>query len=937
MDTTTIPAMTRTARVIMMVALALAAVLVLLMPLAPVARADTISGDTASAPDPCATSDWADYYLPVLRWQEGTSQITMRDDSHFLDKVKTLFNSMYTTSSYMLSGTMWNWTGSLTETAVKFCPMQKMGGVVDNAAWKMGQAIIGTGQGGQVTIVAILAIILFAGLLINKIRASARGSQGMAKPIIGFVITVAVLSIVTTQAGKSTGAGMQVGDDGPFHPAVMSPGWLVTSVDGAVDKIAAVPVSGFQSTVEQVSTGRSPLDTGGPLSCDTYVQQLKKKYQNAWGDEQSSMTPWATSYVWQSSTLQAWKQAQFWGSAYSEVAWCRYLDSFADYPLPLDRPTNVMGLPSDQVDPGAFAWQSFNSDDWDRRASFMVLWTNCQLADGYDTNTWWNGPFTWRDGGSPGHGLNPSGAPEDATATCKSFFTSADFDYKKFVPPKDSKIDTQTAGYDDAGDFLRSLDHGGTLWKDFGTGLLAALSSLACLIVFGLIVAGGLALCKIMFLFMAFMLVLDVVVGLVKQKGTEAIMAWLYKLVGIVVYMLMVGVMLSLVSLMSNVLIALAARFAGGPGGFASILVSGIAPLLGLWMIIQVFKRAGLPNPISLKGVAAYGKAVGSLGSMANPNSSDMGEGLMNRVGSTAKRGGSKITRAAVGATVGTVAGKMAGGSKKKDDKDDKDGAPARTGGKGLKDAAKPGAKPGTKPDGGSSPDSTKKDGSTTADIPDRDGDDQDDVKPDENAKDSTKALDKDGKAVDAKSPVVDWTSVKSPEAKQFRLDEKAKRDQAKDAQRAKDQARWTAFRQASSRQRMSMMWNQTAEAAQRRVASMNGRQIASGVAKVAATVGTGALFFTPLAPVAAIATAGVAAKGAFNAAQFGVGRGWDALKQLKERQSAQIAAWDQEVARRQNLAVQAQQKALDQAQQEAQQQAQQAPVIPVNAPPIDE
>ena len=576
-------------------------------------------------PDSCHVSSSVETYLPALRWQEGASGLTQRPQGGLSGVWDSLWNSSGTDASLMWSSTVWGWNVNLAESAVRFCPLQLSGGLIDRAASTL----------GSVVLTSTIILIVAAAVVVAAVAKRARASGGRAGPIIGFVVSLALLTVMVAQAGHSTGAGATPGDTSAYKPAPLSAGWAVTTVEKTVTQVVGVPVSALQNGVESVTA--SPESSTQPWSCDAYVATLKTRYNDSWTSNgaaaSEASTPWALSYIWQSTALTSWRATQFQGSAYGDQVWCRYLDSFTHFSTSGPTPAVIMG-----GTPGAFAFQSFNRDDYNRRSAFLVLWANCAPAD--PVHPHFTGPFHWTD-----PGLNPTGAPSDATATCTSFFTDPAWTgWDKYTPPKPSKIADQAAGHQDAEDFLRAIIHENSFMGDYGSAMLVMLVALVCLGAFGML-SGALFVCKLWMLFMAIMLIVEILVGMVKNEPVAALRRWLFRLVGVSVYVAFAALVFSMVALFSTVVISLSGLIPGATG--LPVILSGASPVLAVWMITKLFKRMGLPTPFSLDGARTYARAAESIGGTVDPRSTAMGAGLMDRVGRRAQSGGHRITRAA--------------------------------------------------------------------------------------------------------------------------------------------------------------------------------------------------------------------------------------------------------------------------------------------------
>lgn len=131
-----------------------------------------------------------------------------------------------------LGNFMWTSTTGMVEPAVNVCILDRVGGIVDAAAHKIGSSIMSSG--------IVAAFVAFS--LIVYILPIARGAGGSrnTSQLFQKVLIVALFGLMLVGAQASTGG---TGDANDYELGFGSPGWFVTTIDDIVSASANTIVS----------------------------------------------------------------------------------------------------------------------------------------------------------------------------------------------------------------------------------------------------------------------------------------------------------------------------------------------------------------------------------------------------------------------------------------------------------------------------------------------------------------------------------------------------------------------------------------------------------------------------------------------------------------------------------------------------------------------
>jgi hypothetical protein len=566
-------------------------------------------------------------YLPVLRWEEGAGQILNNPNGKLFD-----MSSLISGSNMMLSSSSGTWATltQMTEWVGVFCPAEKVGGAIDRAAATIGQMIV-------TTPIAVLAILFVVALALMGKRGGGWKALGQTLVALALIITM------SGAAALSSGGGAGGDPDAPYTPGVMSPGWVATVGQKAVSWLTSVPAASIQRGLESAIPITSADPMSNKLGCAWYVNQLGERFRDRWtmtgvDPGLESAVPWSLSQLWLRSAAQTWKDGQFGGTDLADLAWCHLLDTHntGSYTHAASTPQAVIGGPGAAGLQGA-AWDTYTS--FDDQAAQVSLWAGCAEVHGRsvdaDDNPF-NGPFDgdWPDG-LWSYVKEKARAELDSPAdACPSFFDSSikgedsthTEDFWGTLTNKDVAMGSHAT---DAAQFAHAI-YGESNRSFFGA-VLSMVGAFLSLLAFGLM-ALGVGAGKLLILGCTLLVFIEILVGVVKLDPFGAVLRWVKTLLGMMAFVTLSGLVFSLTNLFSSVVVMLAT----GIGSSAQTLLAGLAPVAGVAMVVFMFKKLGLPNPLSITGALAYGKAAssvpgamrGGMGSLSRLASAGMGLAL---------------------------------------------------------------------------------------------------------------------------------------------------------------------------------------------------------------------------------------------------------------------------------------------------------------------
>ncbi len=605
------------------------------------------NGGGATVTDPGLGSQ----QLPVSRWASGVDQFHSRTAT--LDVVGAMNKgSRLSTMSFLFSAgtSMWTLSAQISEMAYRFNVLDRAGAGLDKAAAGIGHAILSSPIPVMAVGVAVLIIFWRAGRYgLNS------GSWGL---LLRKAVIIAIMAIMVGGANASTG-----NQNGGYQPGFGSPGWFVTKVDKAATMIAELPAKALSwqgiGGAEKIGEQDTQPEFNTVSSCRNYVAAMKnnyqEKYRGAIEATPGASVPILVSSMWEQSGLQTWITAQFGNNPHARYMYCRYLEAKSGIPYRRFDPVKTsdsqlaltLGEASTQESyndrklfaSNAPAWRplgdNVHTDRW------IIAWAACRnerVAKAPVTDLWNADDKAWAttDFTRPLMKNDASNPAQD----CRKFFTSADEeDYNGFDrDPDPGKVQAQISkqGENDqakewARDFILTT-HGDWAVVGVAAGFVYVLSSIAIIVVFGVM-----ALAVIFGKVAALLVILGVMVMMVVDlfsSGPSKTLGLLKTYFGVSLFVVGSQLLVAIVATITQILVTLGAySIPGGPWGTMQLLWVGLSPLAAVMLVHFLFKRAGLPSPMSLNGAMGWGQAIGR-------SAGFMGGGLLDR---TAHRGASGL------------------------------------------------------------------------------------------------------------------------------------------------------------------------------------------------------------------------------------------------------------------------------------------------------
>lgn len=636
-------------------------------------------------------------YLPLDRWVSDTNKFHNRYGSNPLSSIAEKVSMQGVTSiMFSIGNAVWGMTSGITNFSIEFCLLDRMGGLADNAAATIGNAILGN------ALIGVIVVAILVGLLV---RAYKTGENPM-KALISKAVIVGVMAMMMIGATNSTGGGSPSNPDGPFVPGFGGPGWVAMNINQTVQNISAGPSAAMLGTTGQptpLTIGKDSLESGEKstdwMSCDAYVTGLRTAYTSRIGDGSGAMdlsgsTPMILSSMWEQTGLRSWRYAQFGqssvadGKSLDDKVWCRMLEMNAGIPGMLD-------INSERTDNGLDGTQRGiartvpNWQDWSSRNDYaknrwmssavntsndeqmdrsMIAWLACDPAENFEHKGGEAGSMNedWviRAEFRKGEGGNDSVGDKELTADkCVQWWSAVNDPMNN--PGLDwgngsGEVAERMPNNPATASFLNAL-HGQNVGGAVVSGMAYIVSALCILFVFG-----GLSI-AVIFSKLGMVIILVIVPFLFvaellpfgNKQGSKLMDAVKYFL-GMSFFAAMSGLVMSLMVVITKLLIDGGVSLTSSGAEIIGLLWSGAAPLLSAILVSMIFKKIfKAPGMFKPSSAAKWAGAAGAIGGGAVGGV--VGGGMMK---SAMSQGSRRLTDAAM-SKVGLGAGKGKGDPKK--------------------------------------------------------------------------------------------------------------------------------------------------------------------------------------------------------------------------------------------------------------------------------
>ncbi|QOT19231.1 hypothetical protein [Paenarthrobacter sp. YJN-5] len=595
--------------------------------------------------------------LPVNRWADSTSNLHSRLDNTMFSDTATLLQRHALVSSGMSTGNfMWSLGTGLSSFAINFCMLDSMGGAADKVGATIGDAVLGSGLLAGIVVISV-GILLF--------QARRRGGAAW-KTIVAKGAIVGLLALMVGGSMASTGGGKD-GSAAPYKPGLMSPGWIVTTLNKTVSSLASAPAS----ALAMPTTATGMYDTSNPLGCNNYVQSLKAGYQATYGtgaDKLSSGVPMIMSTLWEGTGLKTWRTAQFGTSGLDDNTYCHLLDWNSGVPVMGNEAVDANSAGASSVrgtmarfwgDNGykvtnyfSQAWQPTDTVSRDRS---MIGWSTCRLngmgANPSDANS-------WSIQANFASGDNEQKVSKD---DCRNWYMEGgDVPGAMNWPSSDADVQKRIPSDLQLRDYILTL-HGNYNFQGMTSVFAYNLSALAMLGVFGAI-AISIIVAKVAMVIMIITAFFLVIMCLLPSAGTDKLSGFVKMLLGMNIFVFGIQMIFALVAVLSKMLQDMGATFLGGDGSLVATFWTGLSPLMAVFLLHMMFTKVmKVPSPFKLSAGLAWGASTAAVGGAAAVGIGSLLDGQARRHGARAMnaakrasgRGMNSVMSAASGGRLG--------------------------------------------------------------------------------------------------------------------------------------------------------------------------------------------------------------------------------------------------------------------------------------------
>lgn len=661
-------------------------------------------GNNDPHPTMCGTGSFDSNYLPLSRWTAGTETFHTRVSGGPMGLPSTTVIQRNIQSGMIQTGNFfYNLSSQMSVWSTKFCPLQKVGGVVDQATGQLGKAILKSYIG------VLALVIILAGAAWSFMRSN--DHTVWWRKVIPKAIIIGFLALVVVGSTQSKGGGIN-GDTSDYRPGPGSAGWFAVTINNLVTEIGTVPAQAMGG--KAMTASLNAPDANDPLNCGNYIQSLQDQYTTSAGGltdsngdvlismDGAALPPMAVSNMWQISGLNAWNIAQF-GShnsdGYRRVS-CWTLERNSSMPVgkgnfkssdnqnaveqsqatTVDVLAHEWGLDADTVNDkiklDAPAWHGLDNENMDRA---MVAYAVCspQGKTMGDKVKNFNNPKGW--GAYTKYTkdfVQKEKFRTDAALSlgCYSFYNKAGDDVPDMFDwgdGDDNLKDSDIQPY--VSDFVGTV-HGTKMENATVATLAYVVSSLSVMVIMG-----GLSimviLAKVVSIVMMFALILVMLRAMFPGPTVEPLKKYGKEYLGYTMLSVFGILILSIITLFTNLILNLTAAISGGPASLLTLMLGGVAPVLSAVALHMAFKRLNLPSPMTVKGGMTWSKAIAG-GAAAGAVAEGAGR-MWDRARGMGQGGARRAGRSAFGGIKDT----LTGGRKVRDmeKKKQRDGIEART------------------------------------------------------------------------------------------------------------------------------------------------------------------------------------------------------------------------------------------------------------------
>lgn len=614
---------------------------------APAAAAQTTSDAAERAAearyDRCRESEYTDVesLLPIDRWAgDATTSLHTRLGSGVTDDVSQKLTRQGATGVILSVGdAMWQTGSALVGISADFNILCSAGVRVDNVVANTSSVLLGS------PLVAALVACSIVTILWRTARRgdSVRENLKQLTQILVILVAAAVMINGASLSSESTGPGR------------LSPTWIAMKINDSLGAAGEATVQSLTSSINDSRTGTQSDDPADDMSCDAYVDELHKRFEQAGGNPLLG----TMSSMWEQSALPVWTSIQFGNNRYGEAVYCRLLENRAgvavtigdasDMADPAKQPAKYNRIVNASVESVFFATSPAGSAPTSRAvfAGGNEVTEDQQLI-GWAACVYSNGAWVARGGWNDRPGTDDIEPTTDQS--CAEWATELDDDTRidgiDWLDDADQvRANTHTPAAPSIEDFVLNLhgDVGG------GSGVAEAIVytivSLVMLVIFGGL-ALGVIVAKSAGVVMALLALFVLLAGILPSRNTDSKVVRYFKFyVGCSVYAFCLSLILGLIMLVTHFMQEVSGTLGSSIGG---MIWFAFSPIAAVFLIHSVFKSTGVASPFKPSAALAWGVAAGGVGAGALYGANRLmqrGANLARGATRTTQRSSSSATR----------------------------------------------------------------------------------------------------------------------------------------------------------------------------------------------------------------------------------------------------------------------------------------------------
>lgn len=648
---------------------------------------DAASPPTASESDSASSSIVRTPSRTLNRWGEAAGGFHTKYDGFVGSQIVDTAQRTFLQSMSMVTGN-WSYKASseLTQFAVRLNVIDGMGSTVDGIVKVFLNAILSvTGATGGGVLFGLLALLAVLFAVFRNVR---RGGARMARQVGGVVLIVGIVFGVGMGAIRH-----DPGSEAGYNPSPLSPGWFVKGVNDTLTGMAALPARAFVRDVEGPVWGSAleNSDRGGGLGCTAYTEAMKATLESSIAPKSSAgqsivAIAGVMDSMWDSTGLLTWAKTQAgYNNPFAAKTYCRILDmrsgngggmaAYTTYIAAANATgwVNASGR-SAAIRTDASTRAPFAPSNAENMMASIVAWAACEPTGFQGGRYRWKWESEWRNyqGGHEVFPLNARGwkfADLNANEECHKWWTASSEAGESSAGNQDIPKAFYVKG--DIGWVLDRTKDASPSVRDFLVAVTGVAPGGATI---GVVTyALGAVLSLIAFAVIAIIVIISklfaaafiislwfVLIGAIFRPSEmkERLAKTANKFLGTAIFAALTTVVLTFVVVFTRALIRMGITI-WGSGTIGSMIWSGLAPLLALYLTHIVFTKVfRLPSPVSIRGASAWSKSgvSGAMGvGVGAAAGSFAGTMLGNMARGALRTAGDNVLHKATGGRLGTA------------------------------------------------------------------------------------------------------------------------------------------------------------------------------------------------------------------------------------------------------------------------------------------